>query len=218
MTLFSKAVILLLGIIALVNKVRAFEIVHKSIGPSNTPLHVGSTVTLSCQSDSYFEYCIWRHKDGVCNFEWKSKHNAVKMQTCTVLSTRVRFVGNYDSHECKIQLINAQMSDSGKWKCEMESYVWGLTRGYIKKDYLDLQIVPATEKSNDEQQEKKYNEQGTAGTPTIVIALSCVGIILFLGIVVFVWVYTRKWKAQNDIDPQCCSSQDLNQVITMHRV
>ena len=146
---FSKEVIFLLAIIALASKVRSFDIVHTSIEHSNPggSARVGSTVRLNCKSDSSYEFCIWQHNGRVCKFEWKRQHYAVKMQTCTALDTRVNFVGNYNTHECKIELKNAQISDSGQWSCEMEPYVWGPARASTHKDYLNVQIVLPPEKS-----------------------------------------------------------------------
>ena len=34
------------------------------------------------------------------------------------------------SHECDIELSGVRAEDEGEWRCEMESYVWGLVRGY----------------------------------------------------------------------------------------
>ena len=34
------------------------------------------------------------------------------------------------SHECDIELSGVRAEDEGTWRCEMESYVWGLVRGY----------------------------------------------------------------------------------------
>merc|ERR1712150_8717 len=111
---------------------------------NNRPVQVGGTVRLSCTSDSDYEYCIWRHKNRDCNFEWKRSHGAVKKQTCTELNDRARFVGSYKNKECAIELKNVQLSDGGDWSCEMESYVWGVVRGYTHKKSLSLNVEPKT--------------------------------------------------------------------------
>ena len=118
----------------------AFEIKESYIKPMEA-IEVGSTVRLSCKSDSHYEYCVWRHRNRVCNFEWKKSHGAVKKQTCTELDNRAIFKGDYNSHECAIDLTNVQLSDNGEWSCEMESYVWGIVRGYTHKKSLNLRVV-----------------------------------------------------------------------------
>ena len=118
----------------------AFEIKEIYIKPMEA-IEVGSTVRLSCKSDGHYEYCVWRHRNRVCNFEWKKSHGAVKKQTCTELDNRAIFKGDYDSHECAIDLTNVQLSDNGEWSCEMESYVWGIVRGYTHKKSLNLRVV-----------------------------------------------------------------------------
>ena len=31
--------------------------------------------------------------------------------------------------------------DAGQWKCEMESYVWGIGRGTVKKRAIEVAVV-----------------------------------------------------------------------------
>ena len=118
----------------------AFEIKESYIKPMEA-IEVGSTVRLSCKSDDHYEYCVWRHRNRVCNFEWKKAHGSVKKQICTELDNRAIFRGDYNSHECAIDLTNVQLSDNGEWSCEMESYVWGIVRGYTHKKSLNLRVV-----------------------------------------------------------------------------
>ena len=118
----------------------AFEIKESYIKPMEA-IEVGSTVRLSCKSDGHYEYCVWRHRNRVCNFEWKKAHGAVKKQICSELDNRAIFRGDYNSHECAIDLTNVQLSDNGEWSCEMESYVWGIVRGYTHKKSLNLRVV-----------------------------------------------------------------------------
>ena len=95
----------LFGMLTFVEKSDGFLIKHTSITP-NEPAQIGTTVKLSCQSDSFYEYCVWRHKNRVCNFEWKSSHGAVKKQSCSQLQNRAHFVGSYSNHQCAIELSN----------------------------------------------------------------------------------------------------------------
>ena len=52
---------------------------------------VGSTLRLHCKTDSYFEYCTWRHQSHVCEFEWKKSHDKVLKQRCdSYLNNRIK--------------------------------------------------------------------------------------------------------------------------------
>ena len=52
-----------------------------------------------------------------------------------------RFEGNYEGHECLIELKDVLLEDAGQWKCEMESYVWGIGRGYTRKKAMEVQVT-----------------------------------------------------------------------------
>ena len=56
-------------------------------------------------------------------------------------SVNLRFKGNYEGHECLIELKNVRPEDAGQWKCEMESYVWGIGRGYTRKKAMEVQVT-----------------------------------------------------------------------------
>ena len=62
-----------------------------------------------------FEYCYWRHNDQLCEFEWKRAHWDVKKGSCKELTGRVKYVGNYERHECKMELSNVTQDDHGTW-------------------------------------------------------------------------------------------------------
>ncbi len=34
-------------------------------------MSVDGNVKLLCRSNQYFEFCVWRHKSEICEFEWK---------------------------------------------------------------------------------------------------------------------------------------------------
>ena len=51
------------------------------------------------------------------------------------------FKGNYERHECVIEVANVRPGDAGQWKCEMESYVWGIGRGTVKKRAIEVAVV-----------------------------------------------------------------------------
>ena len=66
------------------------------------------------------------------------------MQTCQRIDSRVKYIGNYTAHECKIELSNVSSDDSGVWSCDVESYVLGATSGYRVQKELTLTIKPPT--------------------------------------------------------------------------
>ena len=151
----------------------AIEVIKTSIGP-NRPIQVGETVRLTCKSDSAYEYCIWRHKNRVCNFEWKSSHGDVKKQTCTELNNRAHFRGSYSNNECSIDLENVQLTDQGAWSCEVERYVWGPARGSVHKKSLSLNVIPkitttliTTPKSSDQPTESSTKEAPSTSVASV---------------------------------------------------
>ena len=62
------------------------------------------------------------------------------MQTCQRIDSRVKYIGNYTAHECKIELSNVSSDDSGVWSCDVESYVLGATSGYRVQKELTLTV------------------------------------------------------------------------------
>ena len=66
------------------------------------------------------------------------------MQTCQRIDSRVKYVGNYTAHECKIELSNVSSDDSGVWSCDVESYVLGATSGYRVQKELTITIKSPT--------------------------------------------------------------------------
>ena len=59
----------------------------------------------------------------------------------------MRFIGNYEQHECKVELKNVSLPDVGKWECELESYVLGGSKGsgYISKKSVMLKLNATNE-------------------------------------------------------------------------
>ena len=62
----------------------------------------------------------------------------------------MRFIGNYDQHECKVELKNVAPSDVGKWECELEEYVFAGSRGsgYTDKKSVTLKLNVTNEGKN----------------------------------------------------------------------
>jgi len=105
----------------------------------------GDTVTLVCRTDSYWEYCSWSHKQRKCNLEWKySKGDVVKQDCHGDLDPRLHYSGNYEKHECSITISSLELEDAGLWRCEMESYVLGSSRGYKSRNKIEVVIEAKT--------------------------------------------------------------------------
>ena len=102
------------------------------MGYENIILPENRTVTNSSHNSLFdilnlrWEYCVWRHNGHECEFEWKRTKDAIVMQSCMGLHSRVSYTGNYDTHECQIEVRNTTSDeDAGNWACHMESYVFG---------------------------------------------------------------------------------------------
>ena len=50
-------------------------------------------------------------------------------------------MGNYNNHECEIEVIGLNEMDLGEWTCEMESYVYGVGRGTTVKKGINVHVV-----------------------------------------------------------------------------
>ena len=57
------------------------------------------------------------------------------------LNNRTTFTGNFKNDECKIELKNVTLADSGTWTCEMESYVFGPIRGTVQMKELSVKVI-----------------------------------------------------------------------------
>ena len=90
---------------------------------------------------SRFEYCKWKHQGEICMFEWKRSHDKVLKQDCGSFSNRMKYVGNYNNHECAIEIKAVTGMDEGLWTCTLESYVYGVTRGSEASGTVELQIL-----------------------------------------------------------------------------
>ena len=68
----------ILAAIFVSSAVSGFEI--KRISYNSMEVKLGAPLRLKCKTDTWFEYCIWRHKDRVCEFEWKYYDKKVMKQ------------------------------------------------------------------------------------------------------------------------------------------
>ena len=64
------------------------------------------------------------------------------------MNSRVQFNGNYDAHECKIEIKNITSDDNGTWTCEMESYVFGEGSGGKVEKNIELIVKESWIKSD----------------------------------------------------------------------
>ena len=131
--------------------VNAYKIENGGIttvnGSINTSYQVGTSVKLKCKGSSSYEHCNWYHNSvhAVCKFEYTYSVGELKPTHCNKqFIDRIKFVGNYTHHECNIILNNISKSDEGKWKCELQKYVFGPFPGafaskeiYLKIDYTN---------------------------------------------------------------------------------
>eukprot|EP00092_Neocalanus_flemingeri_P031215 GFUD01033907.1.p1 GENE.GFUD01033907.1~~GFUD01033907.1.p1 ORF type:complete len:304 (+),score=94.22 GFUD01033907.1:37-948(+) len=94
----------------------------------------GQTLSLTCKSDSAWEFCLWKHTNsdykevGVrdCLMEWKRAKGGVSVEKCHAeLTDRVSISGDYDNQECGLTITGLEVEDGGSWECEMEEYKFG---------------------------------------------------------------------------------------------
>lgn len=87
-------------------------------------VELGGALRLVCTSNEYFEYCTWTHAgERQCDMEWKMMKGKVIIQEChSELKHRVSVTGDYNSHECGIEIEGFEAKDAGNWTCEMEEY------------------------------------------------------------------------------------------------
>eukprot|EP00092_Neocalanus_flemingeri_P076630 GFUD01095061.1.p1 GENE.GFUD01095061.1~~GFUD01095061.1.p1 ORF type:complete len:309 (+),score=91.30 GFUD01095061.1:36-962(+) len=94
----------------------------------------GQTLSLTCKSNSAWEFCLWKHTNsdykevGVrdCLMEWKRAKGGVSVEKCHAeLTDRVSISGDYDNQECGLTITGLEVEDGGSWECEMEEYKFG---------------------------------------------------------------------------------------------
>ena len=136
-----------------------------SFNPLILQVLVGTEFDVLCQTDSFYEFCIFVSPIGQrCEFEWRRKvcscffvfsvqYNYlhpflqkwnISRSDCLELELRTSFVGTYNEHQCGIRVRNARPSDSGIWGCEMESYKFGGGRGsgFIVRGGVEVCGIP----------------------------------------------------------------------------
>ena len=104
----------------LIRFVFSFSVLDDPVSDPNNKPHVGSKLILRCISSSPHEHCTWKHNKDICRFDWNPHHDSVANPRCEAFGDRITFLGVYDTQECKIELKDLKLSDSGNWTCEME--------------------------------------------------------------------------------------------------
>jgi len=105
----------------------------------------GDQFLISCSADTAYEFCKFvSPTDESCMFEWKRSEWNITKQNCHGLEVRVQFKGNYAEHQCGLLVSGAGTRDIGTWKCEVESYVFGNTRGYLRIGEFNVDVVSTT--------------------------------------------------------------------------
>jgi len=125
--------------------VTAFEIVRHQ--PRTVHLVEGDTLTLLCTSDTYWEWCTFKHYGNICDYAWTEANWNVSVQACDDFAGRqVEFHGNYNSHQCGIKLKGVRPEDAGLWSCKMESYhpANKRTSGFIREQTMNVNIRSPT--------------------------------------------------------------------------
>ena len=164
---------LLVCLIPMLGHTHSFQIIESNVGSyNNDTLKVGDTVTLKCVASEWYEYCSWKHENQICTFEWKRSFSEVRKQDCDGdMKERIQFLGNYNDHECLIELSNVSLSDAGEWMCELESYLWGPISGTKDRATLNL-IVDSDLDYNETLIDSKEKVGGEEGKTVLFIAIN----------------------------------------------
>jgi len=137
-----KTFISLLALTLALREVSAFLIIDAE--PGVVIKAPGELVTLFCAVDDDYEYCKFISPDSekICDFEWKRNEGNITMQQCDldVFKKNVSFHGKYNDKECGMSFIAGE-EDTGTWKCEIEEYVWGGSRGSGRKVWAAMNVT-----------------------------------------------------------------------------
>ena len=122
---------------------KAFSLI-KNRPESKLIVKEGDSFRLSCELDNYYEYCLFRHNEHICDFAWMRDEWNITIADCKDYEDRMEWSGNYDYYGCGITIKNAKFEDSGSWSCEIESYAAGKYRGYgyNATAEMEIQVVP----------------------------------------------------------------------------
>ena len=109
----------------------------------------------------------------------------VLKQACLGLHTRIKYIGDYEKHECKIELIDVSSDDYGVWTCEMESYVLGNNQGFKAERQVLVQVLPSSLKS-------KQKSTGSAMVIVSVVVSVLILVLILTAIAALVWLKRKR--------------------------
>ena len=161
-SLLNNGVLVFISLLSILSDVVSFKIVESSVNPFHYNKSTrGENVIMKCVTSNWYEFCTWKHEERICKFEWKRRFGEVRKQVCDQdLNDRFRFLGNYNQHECSIQLSHVSQSDLGEWTCQMESYVLGPISGNKDKAILNLILDHETDLNKTLINTSKKDENG----------------------------------------------------------
>ena len=133
----------------LIRFVFSFSVLDDPVSDPNNKPHVGSKLILRCISSSPHEHCTWKHNKDICRFDWNPHHDSVANPRCEAFGDRITFLGVYDTQECKIELKDLKLSDSGNWTCEMER-----KSGRKISRNTEIKVIEPPPKNNDSKNTK----------------------------------------------------------------
>ena len=137
---------------------RAFSLT-KNEPASTLVVNEGDSFRLSCDVDNYYEYCLFRHNEDICDFAWKREVWNITIADCSDYEGRMEWSGDFDYYGCAITIKNATLEDTGSWSCEIESYAAGKYRGYgyNATAEMEIQVVPKITESDTEKEAEPGN-------------------------------------------------------------
>ena len=144
------------------NYVMGFSILESPLVEPSNSLHIGSTVIMTCVSSSPHEHCTWKHNNNECRFDWDPRHRHAKNTNCKAYGERLRFVGIYEAHQCKMELTRVRESDAGKWTCEMDN-----NKRRISED-IDINVISRSDHPQiltNNETKVKYQEKNNKKIP-----------------------------------------------------
>ena len=124
--------------------VSAFKV---SVQTPKVTVKQGSPFTVICTADNRYRSCTFRKGGKICEIEWNLYSSHVTMGQCDDFAGRVKFRGDYNSHECGLEIVNADIEDDGDWSCEFESNVLSFRQGTISSENFTVDVVIPTSAS-----------------------------------------------------------------------
>ena len=112
----------------------------------------GESLELWCNVDDWWEWCKFTHVPSkkFCDFVWSDPPYNVTVLNCDDFDKRFTYLtsGYKDNKKCGVKIDNVQPDEAGEWKCDLENYYNGYTRGYgyqtNKVFNVDVELKPTT--------------------------------------------------------------------------